>query len=327
MYENHWGIKPYEDDDYYDFDDYLMHYGIKGMKWKNHVYKTYDEAKGYVRKGAKYIKKKAKQLKKKIARLFESKAAKKKRLAKERRSKKLKPWKAKNAVNRAKEDLKNMGKVGRKAAKKSMHALSTGETINEKMKRRADEKAKKQRKDRNMKLMRQREAMDRAVRKQKENEVRANRKERESRKRGNQQRDVNIHEFNRGVKNMRQRTKDVRNLATVIEAKNDYKARAAMDKAHDEWEQQRRRDNVNQQHGEYMLKKYNARQQQRAEDRVNNAPAQVRDRQSAAKRQQAQEEERIRRAQQRIRKQQYERSQRTQRAQGRAKNRTGGHAG
>lgn len=299
MYENHWGVKPYEYDD--EYDDYLMHYGIKGMKWKNHVYKTYDEAKGYVKKGAKYVKKKAKQLKKKIARLFESKAAKKERLAKERRRKKLKPWKAKNAVNRAKEDLKNMAKTGHKAAKKSMHALSTGETIQEKMKRKADEKARKQRKERNMALMRQREAMDRAVRKQKENEVRANRKERESRKRGNQQRDVNIHEFNRGVKDIRQRTKDVRNLATTIKAKNDYKARAAMDKAHDEWAQQRRRDNVNKQHGEYMLKKYNARQQQKAEDRINSAPAQVRERQKEANLREAREKERIRKAQQRVR--------------------------
>lgn len=33
--ENHWGIKPHE----YD-DDYLMHYGVPGMKWKNHVYAT-----------------------------------------------------------------------------------------------------------------------------------------------------------------------------------------------------------------------------------------------------------------------------------------------
>lgn len=46
MYENHWGIKPYE----YD-DDYLMHYGIKGMKWKNHVKK----AKKYLKKGYKKV--------------------------------------------------------------------------------------------------------------------------------------------------------------------------------------------------------------------------------------------------------------------------------
>ena len=49
MYENHWGIKPYEYDD--EYDDYLMHYGIKGMKWKNHVKK----AKKYLKKGYKKV--------------------------------------------------------------------------------------------------------------------------------------------------------------------------------------------------------------------------------------------------------------------------------
>ena len=28
------------------YNDYLAHYGIKGMKWKNHIYKTLQNLKG-----------------------------------------------------------------------------------------------------------------------------------------------------------------------------------------------------------------------------------------------------------------------------------------
>lgn len=55
MYEKHWGFS-------YD-DDYLMHYGIKGMKWKNHVYKKYNK------------------LKKRFKHIFGSKSSKKKKAA------------------------------------------------------------------------------------------------------------------------------------------------------------------------------------------------------------------------------------------------------
>ncbi len=60
MYENHWGIKPYEYDD--EYDDYLMHYGIKGMKWKNHVKKLQYS----IEKKPKYYKKLAKIKAKKL---------------------------------------------------------------------------------------------------------------------------------------------------------------------------------------------------------------------------------------------------------------------
>lgn len=56
MYEKHWGFN-------YNDDDCLMHYGIKGMKWKNHVYKKYDK------------------LKKRFKHIFGSKSSKKKKTA------------------------------------------------------------------------------------------------------------------------------------------------------------------------------------------------------------------------------------------------------
>lgn len=43
-------------------DDELMHKGVKGMKWKNHVYKTYETGKKNVKKIAKRIKKALKKV-------------------------------------------------------------------------------------------------------------------------------------------------------------------------------------------------------------------------------------------------------------------------
>ncbi len=65
MYEKHWGFN-------YNDDDYLMHYGIKGMKWKNHVYKKYNK------------------LKKRFKHIFGSKSSKKKKVAKEKVSPEIK---------------------------------------------------------------------------------------------------------------------------------------------------------------------------------------------------------------------------------------------
>lgn len=70
MYERHWGFS-------YNDDDYLMHYGIKGMKWRNHVYKKYNK------------------LKKRFKRIFGSKSSKKKKVAKEKVSPEIKKLRGK----------------------------------------------------------------------------------------------------------------------------------------------------------------------------------------------------------------------------------------
>lgn len=81
-------------------DDYICHWGVKGMKWKDHVYKVEDAAKSGYKTTKKAAKAAYKSIKKKVSRLFETKAQKKARLAKERFNKAKKAGKAQAEAER-----------------------------------------------------------------------------------------------------------------------------------------------------------------------------------------------------------------------------------
>lgn len=88
-------------------DDYICHWGVKGMKWKDHVYKTGEDIKEGYKSAKRLAKKTYKTVKKKIGRIFETKAQKAARLKKEAeakvrkaRKKAIAPWSAKRKLEK-----------------------------------------------------------------------------------------------------------------------------------------------------------------------------------------------------------------------------------
>lgn len=106
-------------------DDYICHWGVKGMKWKDHVYKTGEDVKEGYKSAKKLAKKTYKSVKKKIGRFFETKAQKAARLKQEARNKALAPWKKKRSMNKALDKAEKGLNDAASAAKKAMKQAST----------------------------------------------------------------------------------------------------------------------------------------------------------------------------------------------------------